>query len=187
MRRNPKITFIGAGSTVFMKNIIGDVLHRPALKGATIALMDINPERLAESEIVAGKLAKTLNAPAKVETYHLHNIISYLAQKDPEAALKLSLESTSTQQQQQGVAAAFAQFARADPDAAKQRLSSLPPGPMHDSALSAIASSWGQTDSTAAIDAITFPSYSHTHTNILTESRLPWVVRCFVLYLHHFC
>jgi alpha-galactosidase len=69
MRRNPKITFIGAGSTVFMKNIIGDVLHRPALKGATIALMDINPERLAESEIVAGKLAKTLNAPAKVETY----------------------------------------------------------------------------------------------------------------------
>ena len=69
MRRNPKITFIGAGSTVFMKNIIGDVLHRPALKGATIALMDINSERLAESEIVAGKLAKTLNAPAKVETY----------------------------------------------------------------------------------------------------------------------
>ncbi|MGB8816368.1 MAG: alpha-glucosidase/alpha-galactosidase [Rhizobiaceae bacterium] len=69
MRRNPKITFIGAGSTVFMKNIIGDVLHRPALKGATIALMDINPERLAESEIVAGKLAKTLNAPARVETY----------------------------------------------------------------------------------------------------------------------
>jgi hypothetical protein len=89
--------------------------------------------------------------PAKVETYHLQNIISYLAQKDPEAALKLSLESTSTQQQQQGVAAAFAQFARADPDAAKQRIGTLPPGPMHDSALSAIASSWSQTDSTAAL------------------------------------
>lgn len=68
MRRNPKIAFIGAGSTVFMKNIIGDVLHKPALKGATIALMDINPERLAESEIVAGKLVKTLGASAKVET-----------------------------------------------------------------------------------------------------------------------
>jgi alpha-galactosidase len=69
MRRNPKIAFIGAGSTVFMKNIIGDVLHRPALKGATVALMDPNPERLAESAIVAGKLSKTLGASAKIETH----------------------------------------------------------------------------------------------------------------------
>lgn len=67
--RRPKITFIGAGSTVFMKNIIGDVLHRPALKDAVIALMDINPERLAESEIVAGKLVKTLGARATIETH----------------------------------------------------------------------------------------------------------------------
>ncbi|GLQ55220.1 alpha-glucosidase/alpha-galactosidase [Devosia nitrariae] len=66
---NPRITFIGAGSTVFMKNIIGDVLQRPALSGATIALMDINPQRLEESAIVAGKLASTLGVPAKVETY----------------------------------------------------------------------------------------------------------------------
>ncbi len=69
MARQPKITFIGAGSTVFMKNIVGDVLQRRALAGATIALMDINPERLAESEIVAGKLSRTLGAAAKVETY----------------------------------------------------------------------------------------------------------------------
>ncbi|GLS32477.1 alpha-galactosidase [Mesorhizobium albiziae] len=69
MAKQPKITFVGAGSTVFMKNIIGDVLQRPALSGATIALMDINPERLEESEIVAGKLARTLGASAKVETY----------------------------------------------------------------------------------------------------------------------
>lgn len=67
--RRPKITFIGAGSTVFMKNIIGDVLHRPAFKDAVIALMDINPERLAESEIVAGKLIKTLGARATIETH----------------------------------------------------------------------------------------------------------------------
>ena len=33
MTRQPKITFIGAGSTVFMKNIIGDVLQRPSLVG----------------------------------------------------------------------------------------------------------------------------------------------------------
>jgi alpha-galactosidase len=69
MPRHPKITFIGAGSTVFMKNVIGDVLQRPALSSATIALMDINPQRLAESEIVAGKLARTLGAKATIETY----------------------------------------------------------------------------------------------------------------------
>ena len=56
MAANPRIAFIGAGSTVFMKNIIGDVLQREAISGSTIALMDINPERLKESEIVAGKL-----------------------------------------------------------------------------------------------------------------------------------
>ncbi|MBU1174719.1 MAG: alpha-glucosidase/alpha-galactosidase [Alphaproteobacteria bacterium] len=64
----PKITFIGAGSTVFMKNIVGDVLQRPALTGATIALMDINPRRLEESEIVAKKIVATLGVPARVET-----------------------------------------------------------------------------------------------------------------------
>ena len=66
---NPRITFIGAGSTVFMKNIVGDVLQRPALSGATIALMDIDPERLEESAVIAGKLISTLGVPAKVETY----------------------------------------------------------------------------------------------------------------------
>ncbi len=66
---NPKITFIGAGSTVFSKNIAGDMLQRKALSGATIALMDINPKRLEESAIVVGKLISTLNVKAKVETY----------------------------------------------------------------------------------------------------------------------
>jgi len=66
---NPKITFIGAGSSVFMKNIVGDILQRPALAGATIRLMDINPQRLSESEIIARKLAATLGVPAAVETY----------------------------------------------------------------------------------------------------------------------
>ncbi|AEQ51022.1 alpha-glucosidase/alpha-galactosidase [Pelagibacterium halotolerans] len=66
---NPKIAFIGAGSTVFMKNIIGDVLQRKPLAGAHIALMDIDPQRLADSELVAGKLVKTLGAPATVTTH----------------------------------------------------------------------------------------------------------------------
>ncbi|MBB4567152.1 alpha-glucosidase/alpha-galactosidase [Rhizobium leucaenae] len=69
MAGNPKITFIGAGSTVFMKNIIGDVLQRPALTGAKIALMDLNPQRLDESAVVARKMASTLGASATVETF----------------------------------------------------------------------------------------------------------------------
>ncbi|WP_027164612.1 alpha-glucosidase/alpha-galactosidase [Mesorhizobium sp. WSM3224] len=69
MARNPKIAFIGAGSTVFMKNIVGDVLQRPALSAATIALMDINPQRLEESAVVVNKLIATLGVKAKAETY----------------------------------------------------------------------------------------------------------------------
>ena len=69
MTAHPKITFIGAGSTVFMKNIIGDVLQRDALKNAHVALMDINPERLAESQIVFEKLVSTLGVGA---THSLH-------------------------------------------------------------------------------------------------------------------
>lgn len=68
MPGNPKIAFIGAGSTVFMKNIVGDVLQRPALEGARMALVDINEQRLEESAVVAGKLIDTLGVPATVET-----------------------------------------------------------------------------------------------------------------------
>jgi alpha-galactosidase len=64
-----KIAFIGAGSTVFMKNIVGDALHKPALSGATIALMDIDTKRLEESALVARKLVASLGASAKVETH----------------------------------------------------------------------------------------------------------------------
>jgi alpha-galactosidase len=69
MTANPRIAFIGAGSTVFMKNIIGDVLQHKATSGATIALMDPNLERLKESEIVAGKIISTLGVKARVETH----------------------------------------------------------------------------------------------------------------------
>ena len=63
-----RIAFIGAGSTIFMKNIVGDCLQFEALKGATFALMDIDPARLAESEVVARKLIQSTGAPATVET-----------------------------------------------------------------------------------------------------------------------
>ncbi|MEM8950197.1 MAG: alpha-glucosidase/alpha-galactosidase [Pseudomonadota bacterium] len=63
------ITFIGAGSTVFTKNLAGDILQRPALKEATIRLMDIDPKRLEESAVVVGKMAATLGGHASIETY----------------------------------------------------------------------------------------------------------------------
>ncbi len=65
----PVVTFIGAGSAVFTKNIAGDILQRQALAQAEIRLMDINAERLAESEVIVGKLAATLGGKATVRTY----------------------------------------------------------------------------------------------------------------------
>ncbi len=63
-----KIAFIGAGSTIFMKNIVGDCLHFPALASATFALMDIDGQRLDESALVARKMIATMGATATVET-----------------------------------------------------------------------------------------------------------------------
>ena len=62
-----KITFIGAGSTVFAKNLLGDILSFPELADATISLMDVNPERLRTSEIVAHKVAEFFGARPKIE------------------------------------------------------------------------------------------------------------------------
>src|SRR3954465_1645539 len=53
----PKIAFIGAGSTVFTRNLVGDVLSVPELAGdTTFALMDIDEERLRASERVTREL-----------------------------------------------------------------------------------------------------------------------------------
>ncbi|MDJ0827300.1 MAG: alpha-glucosidase/alpha-galactosidase [Rhodobacter sp.] len=64
-----RIAFIGAGSTIFMKNIVGDCLQVEALADATFALMDIDAARLAESEIVARKLIQATGTGARVETH----------------------------------------------------------------------------------------------------------------------
>ncbi len=63
----PKITFVGAGSTVFAKNIMGDVLHHPELRQSTFSLYDIDAERLGTSERVAHKVAAALNAAPTIE------------------------------------------------------------------------------------------------------------------------
>lgn len=63
-----KIAFVGAGSTVFAKALIGDLIGHPELADrATIALMDIDEERLRSSEIVAQRIVDTSGADARVE------------------------------------------------------------------------------------------------------------------------
>ena len=63
----PKITLIGAGSTVFAKNLLGDILSFPELSDCTISLHDIDPQRLQETERVAHRLAGLLDAHPTIE------------------------------------------------------------------------------------------------------------------------
>ncbi|AFD25267.1 alpha-glucosidase/alpha-galactosidase [Deinococcus gobiensis] len=62
----PKIAFVGAGSTVFAKNLLGDILSFPELGGADIRLFDINQERLDVTEQVAHRVARTVGASPRV-------------------------------------------------------------------------------------------------------------------------
>jgi len=65
----PKIVFLGAGSTVFAKSLLGDILSFPELSNATIVLHDINNQRLQTSETVAKKIAQALGVnPTIVST-----------------------------------------------------------------------------------------------------------------------
>lgn len=63
----PKITFIGAGSTVFTKNLMGDILSFPELADSTILLHDIDEQRLRESEAVAHKVSQILDVKPTLE------------------------------------------------------------------------------------------------------------------------
>ena len=56
-----KLTFMGAGSTVFAKNVIGDVLMCESLRECEVALYDIDGDRLAESKLVIDSLNKRYN------------------------------------------------------------------------------------------------------------------------------
>jgi alpha-galactosidase len=61
-----KITFIGAGSTAFARNLLGDILGFEELAESEITLFDIDAGRLETSELVARRVADTLDAPAKI-------------------------------------------------------------------------------------------------------------------------
>ncbi len=66
----PKITFMGAGSTVFARNVLGDCMCTPALRDSTIALYDIDEERLEDSYIILSAMNKNINeGRAKIEKY----------------------------------------------------------------------------------------------------------------------
>ena len=57
----PKITFMGAGSTVFARNVLGDCMCTPSLCESEIALYDIDAERLEESYIILSAINKNTN------------------------------------------------------------------------------------------------------------------------------
>ena len=63
----PKITFIGAGSTVFAKTLLGDILSYPELREAVISLHDIDDQRLRTTRLMAHKLAAVIDAQPVIE------------------------------------------------------------------------------------------------------------------------
>jgi alpha-galactosidase len=62
-----KIAFIGAGSLTFTNNLVRDILTFPLLKDATLALMDIDAERLDFTRRAVLRIVESGNYPAKVE------------------------------------------------------------------------------------------------------------------------
>ena len=65
-----RIALIGAGSVVFTKNLLGDILALPALREVEIALHDIDDDRLATAEAMAHWVARERDARPVVTTHH---------------------------------------------------------------------------------------------------------------------
>jgi alpha-galactosidase len=66
----PRITIIGAGSMVFCRNLLSDILAFDSLKDTTFALMDVDHERLAVAEVMAKSINKVRGADATIEIHH---------------------------------------------------------------------------------------------------------------------
>ncbi|MBQ8233548.1 MAG: alpha-glucosidase/alpha-galactosidase [Lachnospiraceae bacterium] len=64
-----KITFMGAGSTVFARNVIGDCMCSEALRDSVFALYDIDGERLKESQTILEAMRKAKGGYGKIECY----------------------------------------------------------------------------------------------------------------------
>ncbi len=76
-----KITFMGAGSTIFARNVLGDCMASPVLCDSEIALYDIDAERLKDSEIIINAINENTNQKRA-------HITSYLGIENRRAALK---------------------------------------------------------------------------------------------------
>lgn len=63
----PKITFIGAGSIVFARNLMGDILSFPELQGSTLSLMDIDSDRLDRTVAAADAMLEYNDVDATIE------------------------------------------------------------------------------------------------------------------------
>ncbi|MDR0709471.1 MAG: alpha-glucosidase/alpha-galactosidase [Spirochaetaceae bacterium] len=64
-----KIAFMGAGSAVFARNVLGDCMCAPALRDSEIALYDIDGERLKQSEAILGAINRGLGGKARIKSY----------------------------------------------------------------------------------------------------------------------
>ena len=64
-----KNTFMGAGSTVFARNVIGDCMCSEALRDSVFALYDIDGQRLEESRVILETMRKTMGGYGKIECY----------------------------------------------------------------------------------------------------------------------
>ncbi len=76
-----KITFLGAGSTVFVRNLLGDCMCTPALCEAELALYDVNSNRLEESRVILDAINQNVNQGRA-------RITSWLGEEQRKAALK---------------------------------------------------------------------------------------------------
>lgn len=76
-----KITFMGAGSTIFARNVLGDCMCTPVLWNAQIALYDIDSERLSDSELILNAINKNINQGRA-------NIRGYLGVENRKEALR---------------------------------------------------------------------------------------------------
>lgn len=65
----PKIAFMGAGSTVFARSVLGDCMLTPALQGSHLALYDIDPQRLKESESMLNNINNNYGKHASIVAY----------------------------------------------------------------------------------------------------------------------
>ena len=65
----PKITFMGAGSSVFAKNVLGDCMTSPIMENSEIALYDIDADRMDDSNQMLENLNRNLGGKAKIQAY----------------------------------------------------------------------------------------------------------------------